>query len=68
MLFKDFLRIEMKKKGVTVIEMAEQLDTTRSYVYQLLNGDIKEPTISRALLICKALDISIDELARNISN
>ena len=66
MLFRDVLRTEMKEKGVSVIRLAERLNTTRSYVYQLLNGEIKEPTLNRALDICDALDISIDELVEKI--
>lgn len=66
MLFRDVLRTEMKEKGVSVIRLAERLNTTRSYVYQLLNGEIKEPTLNRALGICDALDISIDELVEKI--
>lgn len=66
MFFRDVLRTEMKEKGVSVIRLAERLNTTRSYVYQLLNGEIKEPTLNRALDICAALDISIDELVEKI--
>ena len=66
MLFSDVLRTEMKEKGVSVIRLAECLNTTRSYVYQLLNGEIKEPTLNRAIDICDALDISIDELVEKI--
>lgn len=66
MLFRDVLRTEMKEKGVSVIRLAERLNTTRSYVYQLLNGEIKEPTLNRALDICDALDMSIDELVEKI--
>lgn len=66
MLFRDVLRTEMKEKGVSVIRLAECLNTTRSYVYQLLNGEIKEPTLNRAIDICDALDISIDELVEKI--
>lgn len=66
MLFRDVLRTEMKRKGISVIKMAESLQTSRGYVYQLLNGEIKEPTLNRALEICDALDISIDELVEKI--
>ena len=66
MLFKDFLRVEMKRKGVSVIKMAEGLQTSRGYVYQLLNGDVKDPSHSRSLEICSILNISIDELVEKI--
>ena len=66
MLFKDFLRVEMKRKGVSVIKMAEGLQTSRGYVYQLLNGDVKDPSLSRSLEICSILNISIDELVEKI--
>lgn len=66
MLFKDFLRVEMKRKGVSVIKMAEELQTSRGYVYQLLNGDVKDPSLSRSLEICSILNISIDELVEKI--
>lgn len=66
MLFKDFLRAEMKRKGVSVIKMAEGLQTSRGYVYQLLNGDVKDPSLSRSLEICNILNISIDELVEKI--
>ncbi|KXB33949.1 DNA-binding helix-turn-helix protein [Atopobium deltae] len=66
MLFKDFLRAEMKRKGVSVIKMAEGLQTSRGYVYQLLNGDVKDPSLSRSLEICEILNISIDELVEKI--
>ena len=66
MLFRDVLRTEMKEKGVSVIRLAERLNTTRSYVYQLLNGEIKEPTLNRAIDICDALKISIGDLAEKM--
>ena len=66
MLLKDFLRAEMKRKGVSVIKMAEGLQTSRGYVYQLLNGDVKDPSLSRSLEICEILNISIDELVEKI--
>lgn len=66
MLFKDFLRTEMKRKGISVIRMAEGLQTSRGYVYQLLNGDVKDPSLSRSLEICSMLNISIDELVEKI--
>lgn len=66
MLFKDFLRTEMKRKGISVIRMAEGLQTSRGYVYQLLNGDVKDPSLSRSLEICNILNISIDELVEKI--
>lgn len=66
MLFRDVLRTEMKEKGVSVIRLAERLNTTRSYVYQLLNGDVKDPSLSRSLEICRILNISIDELVEKI--
>lgn len=66
MLFKDFLRTEMKRKGVSVIKMAESLKTSRGYVYQLLNGEVKDPSLNRALEICNVLNISIDDLVEKI--
>jgi hypothetical protein len=66
MLFKDVLRAEMKRKDVSVIKLANALGTTRSYVYQLLNGEIKEPTLSRALKISAVLGISIDRLVDKV--
>lgn len=65
-LFKDVLRAEMKRKDVSVIKLAYALGTTRSYVYQLLNGEIKEPTLSRALKISAVLGISIDRLVKEV--
>lgn len=66
MLFKDALKEEMKRKDVSVISLANALGTTRSYVYQLLNGEIKEPTLSRALKICSVLGITIDVLVKEV--
>lgn len=66
MLFRDVLRTEMKRKGISVIKMAEGLRTSRGYVYQLLNGDVKDPSLSRSLEICRILNISIDELVEKI--
>lgn len=66
MLLRDVVRTEMKEKGISVIQLAECLHTTRSYVYQLLNGEIKGPTLKRALEICDALGISVNELVEKI--
>lgn len=66
MLLRDVVRTEMKEKGISVIQLAERLHTTRSYVYQLLNGEIKGPTLERALEICDALGISVNELVEKI--
>lgn len=66
MLLRDVVRTEMKEKGISVIQLAECLHTTRSYVYHLLNGEIKGPTLKRALEICDALGISVNELVEKI--
>ncbi len=56
MRYGHALAIVMARKKVAPVELARRLGRTRSYVSQLLNGQIREPKLSASLEIAKALD------------
>ena len=49
----------MKEKGVSVIQLAQMLNVTRSACYQYINGN---PTAERLESIAKVLHVKVGEL------
>lgn len=60
MSYGDVLKRLLDEKGVTNAELARRIGKSRSYVSQLQNGKIAEPTFSMAIEISNALDTEIE--------
>ena len=52
----------MKVKNITVYKLSKMTNYDRTNLKKLLNGEIKDPTISTVIAIADALEISIDEI------
>ena len=50
-----------KEKGITQVELAENLSVTQSYISQIERGYIDNPTIKTLMQIADALDADILE-------
>lgn len=60
MKYGDVLKILLKEKQVSNAELARRIDKSRSYVSQLINGKIDEPSFGLAIDIADALDTNIE--------
>jgi len=63
--FGAVLKEEREKKGLSQEKFAELTDLSRSYIYYLEAGR-KNPTLTTLDAICKALNISLEELVSKV--
>lgn len=52
----------MKEKNITVYKLSKLTNYDRTNLKKILNGEIKEPTISTVIAIADALEINIEEI------
>ena len=52
----------MKEKNITVYKLSKMTNYDRTNLKKILNGEIKEPTISTVIAIADALEVNIDEI------
>ena len=52
----------MKERNITVYKLSKMINYDRTNLKKILNGEIKEPTISTVIAIADALEINIDEI------
>ena len=52
----------MKKKNITEYKLSKMTNYDRTNLKKILNGEIKEPTISTVIAIADALEVNIDEI------
>ena len=52
----------MKERNITVYKLSKMINYDRTNLKKILNGEIKEPTISTVIAIADALEVSIDEI------
>ncbi|MDQ0257943.1 transcriptional regulator with XRE-family HTH domain [Evansella vedderi] len=57
----DFLKEELKSKGISQTKLAKEMNCSQPYVNQVLNG-LKDPRNSFCIKICRLLDKDFDEL------
>ena len=53
----------MKEKNITVYKLSKMINYDRTNLKKILNGEIKEPTISTVIAIADALELTNDEFA-----
>lgn len=56
------LKLFLVKKDMTVKKLSEKAGVDRSYIYRLINDEIKTPSLEILQKISKALDVNINEL------
>lgn len=52
----------MKERNITVYKLSKMTNYDRTNLKKILNGEIKEPTISTVIAIADALEINIEEI------
>ena len=52
----------MKERNITVYKLSKMINYDRTNLKKILNGEIKEPTISTVIAIADALEVNIDEI------
>lgn len=52
----------MKERNITVYKLSKMINYDRTNLKKILNGEIKEPTISTVIAIADALELNIDEI------
>ena len=68
MKYGEVLKILLKEKQVSNAELARRIDKSRSYVSQLINGKIDEPSFGLAIDIADALDTNIEYFVINLED
>ena len=68
MKYGEVLKILLKEKQVSNAELARRIDKSRSYVSQLINGKIDEPSFGLAIDIADALDTNIEYFVVNLED
>lgn len=61
MEYRKALAAALREKGVSQAELARRINTSRSYVSQLMSGKISDPALSIAFAIADALDMKVDD-------
>lgn len=54
-----------KKKGLTLEQLAVQIGSGKSYVWEIENKGVKRPSAEKLALVAKALDVTLDFLINN---
>lgn len=62
MTYGDVLRRMLENRRMSAGELAEMIGVPRQSVYSLINGNAKEPKLSRALAIAKALGVPLQDM------
>lgn len=61
MTYNEALRHLMHERGVKQVELARAIGRSRSYVSQLMSGEVKEPSLSTAYAIADALGVKVQD-------
>lgn len=61
----DKIKDLRKKKGLTLEELAEQIGSGKSYIWEIENKGVKRPSAEKLTLIAKALDVTTEFLVDN---
>ena len=61
MTYNEALRHLMRERGVKQVELARAIGRSRSYVSQLMSGEVKEPLLSTAYAIADALGVKVQD-------
>lgn len=64
MEYRYVLARHLEQSGMLPAELAQKIGSPRSTISALLNGRAKEPTLGKAKAIADALDVSLEEMAR----
>lgn len=59
------IKAERKKLGLTLEKLAEEIDSSKSYVWELENKDDINPTADKISKLAAALKVSVDYLINN---
>lgn len=65
-MFAKRIRELRNKKGLSQEKLARLADVSFTTIVKIESGDSKHPTIQTMAGIAKALDISLDELVKNM--
>lgn len=65
---KQYLKLLIRNKGLSIKEFAKQIDMPYSTLLSILNGSIGGAAVDNVAKICFGLDISISELQKYSSN
>jgi len=65
-MFAKRIRELRNKKGLSQEKLARLADVSFTTIVKIESGDSKHPTIQTMVGIARALDISLDELVKNM--
>ena len=61
-IFIDNLRIFMSMRGLNAYEVAKMSGISKSYLYDLINGKSKNPSIAKVEKIAETLGVNVKDL------
>ncbi|MDU4970278.1 MAG: helix-turn-helix transcriptional regulator [Atopobium minutum] len=61
MTYAQALRTLLAKSGLSQADLAKGINRSRSYISQLLNGKVKDPSINTAYAISKVLGVQLQD-------
>jgi len=64
--YGEVLQYYLEKKGISRSELARRVNCSRSQITEYINGDSKEPTLTRAKKIADALEVPFEEMINKI--
>ena len=68
MSFRENLRYIMDSKGLQTKELSQRTKISENTIKSYLKSDSSEPKISKAIIIAKALSVSVEFLVTGINN
>lgn len=60
-----FLSDTLAERGMTQADLARKTGLSTALIAQICSGSTKDPRMSSVIIICKALELSLDELAEH---
>ena len=61
MTYGEALRHLMRESGMKQVDIAKAINRSRSYVSQLMSGEISEPSLSAAYAIADAMGLKVQD-------
>ena len=65
-LFYEYMNAFIASKGLVVNEVISRSGISRNYVYNILNGNTKNPGRDKVMALCIAAGMNIDEVNRGL--
>lgn len=62
----EYIKYQMKKQGVSFVELAKKLDCSNACLYAMLLKEDTPTYLERLVIICKELDIPLSDVIQEL--